>query len=331
MDDRTQRRLWEKGVGKIQQRTRATRYKCMVPECTQTAIASHSQQRERQLRSIARDGRVYALDRNLYAAAKRGGNADHDSPATLRLQGIGAVSTFAGFCGRHDADLFRRLDQESVAELDREQAWALFLRTFAYEFAQKRKSFEVHGHFQKLFDELHDRDSKKLSQIAQAGVGKMLKTDAPEYFRRLWQARERDGFPGIVHHQRLIAGNLGLSTSCMFSPLSAEARLRGFMGPFQPLVAFNIVPNDAGTLIVASVLDEHAELARWIAADLADDSMLEALVHRCAFAESEDTCVRPQLWESLDESTHNEVRRAMEHEMYRGPMHGMPRIVQVRP
>lgn len=324
MDEPTRRRLWDRGVGSIQKRIRNRVYKCLEEGCDRDAIASHSQQREAQLRSIARHGKVYALDRNLYSASKR-----DDGPAQLRLQGIGSASTFPGFCSAHDARLFRRLDQESGAELDREQAWALFLRTFAYEFAQKRKAYDTHTEFQKLFLDLRDADNRRISQIQQAGVNKMLTTDAPEYLKRLWASRDRDGYPGLVHHQRLIDGNLGLSTSCMFSPLAGEARRQASLSSFQPLVAFNIVPGAERTLVIASVLDEHAELAQWIGADLADDSALEGLIHRCAFAESEDTCLRPQLWESLSDTARAAVCHAMEHEMHRGPLQGMPRIVAI--
>lgn len=327
MDERTRRRMLDAGIGKIQKNVRAKRYKCLVHDCERNAVASHSQQRENQLRSIARDGRVYALDRNLYGASKR----QQDSPLSLRLQGIGSTSTFPGFCAPHDRDLFLRIDTESCGEHDPEQAWALFLRTFAYEFAQKRKAYDYHDGFQALLTRMGDGTARRHSQIQQAGINKMLSVDAPQYFRRLWTARERDGYPGLTHYQRLLPYNIGLSTSCMFSPLTGEPRQQGIMSEWQPLIAFNIVPRNDSTLIVASAMDEHAPLAQWIERDLHDDTTLEGLVHRCAFIESEDTCLKPELWEGLEPFVQSEVVRAMDHEMYRGPMQSMPRVVRIPP
>lgn len=298
-----------------------------------TAIASHSQQREAQLRSIARDGRVYAMDRNHYQAAKREqtikANSD-ESHVFMRLQGIGSASTFPGFCGHHDSELFRCLDLRQGGCLNSEQGWALFLRTYAYEFAQKRRAFDMYAEMEALFTGLGDIEDAYESRRRRAFVGMTLEIDGPDYLCSIWDIRDGNYLSGLVHHQRIIPRNIGLSTSCVFSPLDFSGRRRAEASSgVQPLVSFNIVPSSFDTLVIASVRSKHAELAQWIAEDLADDMALETLIHRCAFAESEDTCVNPDLWELLSEEKQEAVRHAMEHELHRGPIHGMPRIVSV--
>ncbi len=333
MDERAFRRLFAKGMGKIQKKIAAKRYKCLVPDCKHLAIASHSQQREAQLRSIAREGMVYAMDRNHYRVAKRERvtkDASDENPISMRIQGIGSVSTFPGFCGHHDSELFRCLDLRQGGCLNAEQGWALFLRTYAYEFAQKRRAFDMYTDMEALFADLGDIEDAYESRRRRALVGMMLEIDAPDYLCSIWDIRDGNYLSGLVHHQRIIPRNIGLSTSCVFSPLDFYGRRRAeASSDVQPLVSFNIVPSSFDTLVVASVRSKHAELAQWIAEDLADDMALETLIHRCAFAESEDTCVDPDLWESLSEEKQEAVRHAMEHELHRGPIHGMPRIVSV--
>ena len=248
----------------------------------------------------------------------------------MRLQGIGSVSTVPGFCGHHDSELFRCLDLRQGGHLNAEQGWALFLRTYAYEFAQKRRAFDMYADMEALFADLGHRENEYASRMKRAAVGIMLEVDAPDYLSFLWNSSDGNGFPGLVHHQRLIPRSLGISTACVFSPLDFAGRRHAeASSDVQPLVAFNIVPSSSETLVIASVRSNHAELAHWIAKDLADDMALEALIHRCAFAESEDTCVNPDLWESLSQEKQAAVRHAMEHELQRGPIHGMPRIVSV--
>lgn len=48
----------------VQEQLKATVHECMHPECYKQAIASHSQQKKGQLSEIAKNGYVYALERN---------------------------------------------------------------------------------------------------------------------------------------------------------------------------------------------------------------------------------------------------------------------------
>src|SRR2546425_1263559 len=67
---RIKRRLLQKALGKAEAAANRLVFNCLYPGCSNTAIRSHSQQREQQLRSISQAGEVYALRRNTYQGLK---------------------------------------------------------------------------------------------------------------------------------------------------------------------------------------------------------------------------------------------------------------------
>jgi len=67
-------------------------------------IDAHSIQKNGVLSAIAEDGHVYAFSRDL-SDIKRNHGA-----ASLTKQGVNRVSTFRGFCSRHDTEVFRPID-----------------------------------------------------------------------------------------------------------------------------------------------------------------------------------------------------------------------------
>ena len=96
-----------RALGKVQKRLNRYPFTCLYPGCGRHAITSHSQQKERQLRAIAENGRVVAMNRNLFQAFKThvGGPL-----APMKEVGIGEASTFAGFCQVHDQSLFADIE-----------------------------------------------------------------------------------------------------------------------------------------------------------------------------------------------------------------------------
>jgi hypothetical protein len=113
-----------------------------MPECDQTAIRSHSQQKEGQLRAIARAGKVYAIESSMARALGVGGM---EAPLSLNLVGISKASVFAGFCAEHDRQLFEPIELRPISEGDSEQANCFFLRAIGYEIARKRDALSAFG------------------------------------------------------------------------------------------------------------------------------------------------------------------------------------------
>ncbi|HUJ17900.1 MAG TPA: hypothetical protein VL197_07895 [Nitrospirota bacterium] len=69
-------------------------------------ISAHSIQESGQLRLIEEDGHVYRISSNISTLKKAGGR-----PQIAKI-GVNKVSTFDGFCQRHDNELFRLIDNK---------------------------------------------------------------------------------------------------------------------------------------------------------------------------------------------------------------------------
>jgi hypothetical protein len=60
----------EQLLGIIQKEIEKYSFRCLCQNCYSSAISSHSQQKEGQLRAIAKDGLVYALNKNIFQKLK---------------------------------------------------------------------------------------------------------------------------------------------------------------------------------------------------------------------------------------------------------------------
>lgn len=98
-------------------------------------IAAHSIQRGGVLTAIARDGMVYSPSSNM------GDMKRNNGLITLRLCGINKVSTFRGFCKKHDNELFRAIDDFPFEET-REQACLYAYRFLCREVFAKQSVIE---------------------------------------------------------------------------------------------------------------------------------------------------------------------------------------------
>jgi len=97
----------------------------------------------------------------------------------------------------------------------------------------------------------------------------------------------------------------------------------------QPLVMFNIAPNNRSTDIVISWLKEHHRQAEWILGAAKDSEKFESLVNQMAFGESEDTFINPSLWRMLSDKTKKEVLTVMHHNLLREPTKIVPNLINL--
>jgi hypothetical protein len=105
--------------------------------------------------------------------------------------------------------------------------------------------------------------------------------------------------------------------------------MRETWGRPQPLVTFNLVPSAASTHVVSSWLPNCDSHCNWIMSEVSSPDGLELFINRCAFAESEDTCIRPSLWESMTEVARRTVEMVVMPEHVRGQLPEVPRIVRL--
>jgi hypothetical protein len=120
-------------------------------------IMAHSIQRNNLLSNIARDGHVYGLDTNFASIAKNCGKVSY------KLKGINELSTFKGFCGKHDNELFRPIDDFPVIPTD-EQTMLYAYRSIARELFVKQNALII------MLDQIDSIQNETRRNIAKSHV-----------------------------------------------------------------------------------------------------------------------------------------------------------------
>lgn len=110
---------------------KSTLNKCLAPHggCTARAIKAHSVQNGRVLELIAENGHV----KGLRGIVKKDRSTGIEGPI-LEFADIGRneASTFEGFCGRHDAEIFKKLDCSPFDRSNEEQLYLLAYRSISH-------------------------------------------------------------------------------------------------------------------------------------------------------------------------------------------------------
>lgn len=328
MDERTYRRLIAKAFGKAQKEANRRTYKCLFPSCSGMAIKSHSQQRSGALAAIAENGLIYSVQRNHYQVMKQLPTAP-----VMVLTGVSEASTFDGFCALHDRSLFAPIENKPLIPYDREQTFLLYLRSVCYEFANKRR---MRDWILTIKGEVKDFASRHLIDhldTTEEARNIFLTRDGGYYLDLLFRDLESRSFERISDKWITIDKNVGASCSCVLSPLLEEHNqyMAEHWTEPQPLISFSLIPiSPTGvTYLVAAWLRDVEHLCSWVHSDLESDANLEAFLNKCAFEESEDTCVRPSLWESLSSKDRSEAEKAMMPTHVRGPLERTPTVIRI--
>ena len=108
---------------------------CLHPQanaatCSPNIIRAHSVQRKGGLAAIAEDGHVISPKRGVEDIFK------NDGKIVPRRQGVNDASTFQGFCGAHDEQLFSPIEKFSIT-LSKQAAFLLSYRAICYEMFTK--------------------------------------------------------------------------------------------------------------------------------------------------------------------------------------------------
>ena len=122
---------------------------CLHPEanantCNRT-INSHTVQRNGGLAVITEKGHVISPKKGFREIYK------NDGKTTPQLFGVKKATTFRGFCGLHDNEMFEKVEQEIIITINNETAFILSFRAFCYEYLLKESAIRVYNE-QKVMD-----------------------------------------------------------------------------------------------------------------------------------------------------------------------------------
>lgn len=273
----------------------------LQPGCEGKIISAHTVHKASQS-AIARDSHVYAFIPSMDDLIK------HNGVLPPKLTGIGVVSTFTGFCGRHDNDIFRPVE-DALFLASQEQCFLLAYRALSREIFGKQAQLES-LQIQKGVDKGRNPIDQMMIQMATAGmeegVNAALADQAelkPEYDRILV---ERD-FTNVRAYVIKIEAPPPIMCSGMFAP---ECCLNGTA--LQDLADLACVPDylsissffdgEHGYIVLAWL--EHDDVTCRIVAEQLDtigDDDFASVLTRMLFEYIENLAIQPDWWEALDE------------------------------
>lgn len=314
----------KKEIGKIEKLGKRITFECLYPKCSKKSIASHSQQRGGQLKEISKNDEVYTMNFNMFEALTQSASA-----FSLVKTRIRNASTYPGFCQNHDGPVFAAIENKPLVHNDNLQAATLFLRAITYELTRKKvahfKTEKVIANCSKL---LH-KDVIREFEIQNLGREKFMKNDSKFYLSKAYDAC-RVPTAGIIRTKWKVIDKVINASSCtVFSPMRniKERFIHQATASPQVMTTFNLIPTKDVTHVVVSWLSEHMDDNDWIDTEM--DNNLEKFVNYVAICESEDICIGPDLWESIDVFTQDRVQKNMLHEVYRGSIDEIPRVIKI--
>jgi hypothetical protein len=309
-------KLIRSSLAKAQRAAGKRRRVCLFPDCKLEAIASHSQQKERELRAIAEDGHVYALRVDL---ASMFGNT---TPDVLSRQGISRATTFPGFCPDHDRRLFHSIDSGELEPTELCAA-SYALRALVHELRRKQFAFEMLCMSVPEIGDALGRDAvEPLIQLLE-GKKAALENEIPFYTDQFGLVATGAEKNKVSFRWLRIDQALGVSCTTTVSLLFKQYETRRIaenVDPKYPVMTFSIVPEAQQTHIIAAWLqadEAHAAYARSELENTSDLSRLAVFLNRMAFAESENTTIRPSLWEGLGSQQQQLVVRSLREVAFR--------------
>lgn len=309
-----QKRLLE-AAQKVERVMNAQPFRCLYPDCDELPIQSHSQQKGGPLKAIQRHGKVYTLRRRMVTTFVDFARSCNCLPSVC-LTPISQATTFAGFCNRHDTDLFSCL--ENVAHLtpgNIEQVLALYRRSIAFAVVNRRFNLnQMLGMVQEL-PELKYHPTFK-STIINWGI--MLEYDMGCTYLPAFDSAVAERLEFVW---RVIPRNIGISCASGIPPLEDEAgdALVGELIDYstmtmkapRPIVSFNVVPENDRTHVVLIWDKQFLPYVNDIRAEVSasDPEVFTRFFHDALLNRSEDFTMSPNLWEELPKSRQNTIRK----------------------
>ena len=318
----------EQLIGQIQKEIETSSFRCLCQNCFNSSIQSHSQQKEKQLRAIAKDGLVYALNKNIYQHIK---SLSRDEETSLLTKtGIKEASVFRGYCSFHDELIFRPIEKAPLSPSDMEQAALLFLRAISYEYATKRKIANLHGILKNMIGDDSNEYFFDDLNVFTSGIKFYLKREGPFLLNQIFNIITKKDYSGFYTSWVRHPHTLPISVTTSVCPWLNDYYRKWSPDNPQAVVSFSVIPSDKYTDVVCSWLNYCHNDSLWIQEEMKSVEGLEKVINLFGISESEDFCVNIDFWESLEEETKQKVIFNMRHSVHKCPTVDVPLIIKLQ-
>lgn len=278
--------------------------------CTES-IDAHSIQKGAVLSLVAQNGKIYAPSKNFGDTKRSKGRI------TFTEQGVNRVSTFRGFCGKHDNELFEPIDNAPLAPTPEQVALyayrSLCREVFVKEnavalFRDNPKNPPRNKANQDVFDAM-----AKGSQFALKNLYAQK-----EKFDLLFRSSCFDSVRSVLFHSLqqpsvVFSGLLYPDFDFLGNQLQDLSDHNGELD----LITFSFAPMSQGwALLFAWHCDSSQScvpLIRSLATRVYDDDGLGDLLFRFVISNCENLAISPTWWESLTEDQRGEITNSANH------------------
>lgn len=284
---------------------------CFHPEkfnCSTNIIKAHSIQKERVLSQLEEvvngNNLVYTLDEV----------TDNDfNISGLTPIGKKKASIFTGFCGYHDKDLFKNIeDRDFVGSI--EQLYFFAYRAFAHGYHQLLESLKYWNSNSKIV-RLYPR---YYSNAQIAGINLRL-SRIEKYKTILYESVVNSDYNVMSHHYRVIKPFIPLASCSILSPFYTYRNV--FLNPAKhhSYVILNVIPDNDRTIIVLSNL--KTDIVGRIFFDefetLNDEEFTEAISSLILYCTT-NTFFSPSFWNQIPDEMKYIIFNDLNYSVYQG-------------
>ncbi len=293
---------------------------CFSPsdDCDETIVSAHTIQRK-ALSLIARDGHVYDFRADLGEVFKNG------KDFKPQLKGINHVSTFNGFCQKHDCELFKPVETEIYTAAG-QQHFALFFRAFAKELHEKIqgiKSFPSFEQIQKIWPDFRIETYRHFDEFRlQAMVATIKLLEIKSWLGSIYKSKEFRRVQSYVVAFRTLPTIFCAGFTNLLYDFNGQPCQNLFDAQkLYPGVSISVFPTNPGGVVVFSWLDTAAKLPvqfcnslEAIAANRKTSAIIRMLFEYCG-----NIAISPDWWENLDKPTQDMLLSRFYNGTHSGP------------
>ncbi len=267
--------------------------------CSNQIISAHSIQRSGVLSLIEDyDEENFSVYSFLHRKIDQNGNYIGFEPLGKKV-----ASTFSGFCGHHDTEVFKNIENEPVNLDDDEHCFLLSYRAFAKDYHAKKETlqgFKANEFYQQINLAI---ETDGLVSGSELGL-----RDAENTKNRMNQILERKSFDELDYFTYQLDYMIPLALAASFTPdYSYKNKLLNKSvdtNEIYEFVNFVIQPNAQGeTQILFSCLPEHEKSITYIneLSELSDIKLKKA-ISSIAIGHVENTFFSPKMWKKNERS-----------------------------
>lgn len=282
---------------------------CLAPEgmqgeCGGRIVRAHTVSKSAGIEPIARAGHVFSFVPSLLELNKRGGRI------TPQLVGVNKVTTFSGFCGRHDKAIFAPLEDQPFSATP-EQCFLLGYRALARELFTKRAQLNTHKADLRQADrgspKAFQRGLQRMAALAQSGIEVGLADLESEktLYDEMLVSRDHSALRSYViwfqsSPEVLSSGGWSPGFSLSGQPLQDISDLSARIFPLQ----HNVFCHEKGGAAVFTWRSEADPIARQFVEELdrLDDRVVTNVLVHFLFGVCENLAISPTWWEGLTPS-----------------------------